>query len=185
MNASRRGNLIRDAGIIVFSILVAALLARTGMVELFLAATRPSRLLASFAAGIFFTSIFTAAPATVMLVELAQSGSVFLVSLAGAFGALAGDYVIFRFVRDSVAEDFQQLIKRGTRQRWLSIFHLKLFRWLIPLLGAIVIASPLPDEIGLTMLGLSHMKRSYFFAVSFFLNFLGILFISLLMKNLL
>lgn len=64
----------------------------------------------------------------------------------------------------------------------MSIFRLRIFRWSIAFLGALVIASPLPDELGLMMLGFSKIKTSFFVPISFLLNFLGILVIGLIAK---
>src|SRR3989304_3240061 len=54
-------------------------------------------------------------------------------------------------------------------------FRLRFFRWLIAFLGALVIASPLPDELGLMMMGFSKMRTLFFIPISFLLNSLGIL----------
>jgi len=93
-------------------------------------------------------------------------------------------YFIFRFVKDRVFEHFYYLIKISKSERLFSIFKLNLFRWIIPLVGALIIASPLPDEIGVTMLGLSKVKNSYFILLSFVLNSAGILIIGLIAKSL-
>ncbi|OGG78335.1 hypothetical protein A3A36_01445 [Candidatus Kaiserbacteria bacterium RIFCSPLOWO2_01_FULL_52_12b] len=66
----------------------------------------------------------------------------------------------------------------------VSIFRPRLFKWLIPFVGALIIASPLPDEAGLAMMGLSKMKTSVFIPISFALNFLGILAIGIFAKEL-
>ncbi len=132
----------------------------------------------------FFVSVFTVAPATVVLAEIAQSNSIFLVAFFGGIGALVGDLVIFRFIKDRLADDFLYLIKKSKFGRWVSIFHLRLFRWLVPLVGALIVASPLPDELGLTMMGLSKMRTSLFIPLSFLLNSLGILVIGLIAQSL-
>jgi len=44
------------------------------------------------------------------------------------------------------------------------------------------VISPLPDELGLAMMGLSKMKTSLFIPISFILNSLGILAIGLITK---
>jgi hypothetical protein len=45
--------------------------------------------------------------------------------------------------------------------------------------GAIIIASPLPDELGLALLGVSTLSRPQFFLLSFAMNSLGIFIILL------
>ncbi|MCC7436766.1 hypothetical protein IT402_02755, partial [Candidatus Nomurabacteria bacterium] len=57
------------------------------------------------------------------------------------------------------------------------------FAWLAPVIGAIIIASPLPDEIGVGLIGISKMKNWQFLVLSFVLNSLGILLIVTLAKS--
>ncbi|MEK7580169.1 MAG: hypothetical protein AAB465_00940 [Patescibacteria group bacterium] len=179
---NHRNNLVRDFVIIFLSVVVAVILAKTGIFKSLLGSTQELGILGSFLAGIFFVSIFTAAPATVVLAEMAQTNSILLMAFFGGLGALLGDLIIFCFVKNNLSEDFLYLIKKTKSERLMSIFRLKLFRWLIPLLGAIVVASPLPDELGLMMMGLSKMKTALLIPLSFLLNSLGILIIGLIAK---
>lgn len=184
MNRGIKNHLIKDAGIIGISIAVALLLAKTGAVREILHVTQGFWFLGSFIAGLFFTSVFTTAPATIVLAGIAQSNSIFWVAFLGGIGALVGDLVIFRFIKERLSADFLYLIKKSESERLISIFRLKLFRWLFPLVGALIVASPLPDELGLAMMGLSKMKTSLFIPLSFLLNFLGITVIGLIAKAL-
>ena len=179
-----QNNIIRDLGIVILSILVAVILAKTGVLNEILTATQELKFLGSFLAGMFFVSIFTAAPAMVVLVGIIQSNSILEVAIFGGLGGLVGDLLIFRFVKDSVARDIQWLINKTKQERLASIFKLKLFHWLIPCIGALIVASPLPDEIGLTMMGLSKMKTHLFIPVSFLLNFIGIFILSSIARGL-
>ena len=45
----------------------------------------------------------------------------------------------------------------------------------MPVLGTLVIASPLPDELGVAMLGLAKTDKKSFLIISYLGNFLGIL----------
>lgn len=173
---------MRDLGIIIFSIVIAVILVKTGALKSLLISTQEIKFIGSFVAGIFFVSVFTAAPATVVLAEIAQSNSIFWVAFFGGVGALVGDLIIFRFIKDRLSADFLYLIKKTKFERLISIFRLKLFRWLIPFAGALIVASPLPDELGLTMMGLSKMKTFLFVPLLFLLNFLGIMTVGLIAK---
>jgi len=182
--ANHRNNVVIDIGLIVFSVLVAIILTRTGGLQGILTATQETRFIGSFIAGIFFVSIFTAAPATVALGEIAQYSSAISVAIIGGLGALVGDLMIFHFVRDRVSEDFSYLVKMAKSKKIIAVFKFKMFRWLILFFGALIVASPLPDEIGVTMIGLSKLKTSWFIPLSFFLNSVGILIICLIAKSL-
>ena len=180
--SNRKNNLIKDVAIIALSVLIAVILVKTGVFINILASSKKLELFGSFIAGMFFTSVFTAAPATVVLAQIAQVNSVFLVAFFGGIGAMVGDLVIFRFIKNRLSEDILYLLKKSKSERMLSIFRLRIFRWSIAFLGALVIASPLPDELGLMMLGFSKIKTSLFIPISFLLNSLGILVIGLIAK---
>lgn len=179
---NHRNNLFKDMSIVALSVLIAIILLKTGAVIDLLSFSENLKLLGSFMAGIFFTSVFTTVPATVVLAEIAQVNSVILVALFGGVGATIGDLVIFRFVKNKLYEDVLYLLKKSKSERLTSIFRLRVFRWSMMFLGALVIASPLPDELGLMMLGFSKMKTSFFIPVSFSFNFLGILILGLIAK---
>ncbi len=177
-----RRNLTKDFLFIALSVLFAVLIVKTGALQFIFESTQEMKFIGSFVAGMFFTSAFSTAPAVVALGQIAQSGSVFWTAVLGAVGALIGDFLLFRFVEDRLAEDFGELIKEAKAERFVHIFHLRLFRRLVPFVGALIIASPLPDELGIAMMGLSKMKTSLFVPVSFLMNFLGILLIGLVAK---
>lgn len=172
---NEKNSIMRDLGVVTLSIVIAIILAKTGALAGILTGTQEWTILGSLVAGIFFVSIFTAAPAGVVLFEMAASNPIWEVALFGGIGALIGDLIIFKFIKDSVSEDIHWLMRKTKQDRLLSIFKPKLFKWLIPFIGALITASPLPDEAGLAMMGLSKMKTSVFIPISFALNFLGIL----------
>jgi hypothetical protein len=176
-------NLMRDLGVIALSITVAVILAKTGALESLLISTQDLKVFSNLLAGIFFVSIFTIAPASAVLIEIAKVNSAWTVALFGGIGALIGDLLIFHFVKDNLTKDINWLMGKTKQKRIVSIFRLKLFRWLVPFVGALIVASPLPDEVGLAMMGLSKMKTKIFVPISFTLNFLGILIICLIAKG--
>ena len=175
---------MRDLAVVVLGFITAVIFVKTGILENTLGSARELKIIGSFISGIFFVSVFTAIPATVIIAELAETNSILLVSLFGGLGALFGDLIIFRFIKDNLSEDFCYLLKKTGSGRFFSIFKLRLFKWIVPFIGALVVASPLPDEIGLAMMGFSKMKTSLFIPVSFILNSLGILIICLIAKQL-
>lgn len=175
-------NVLRDIGVIALSIVVAVLLARSGIVGELLASVGGFALIGGFLAGMFFVSVFTVAPAAAVLIELFRANSLLEVALAAAAGGLLGDWVMFRFLRDHIAADLAYLARRSPLRRLLAVFRLKCFHWLTPLVGALIVASPLPDEIGLALMGISGLRTALFLPLSFGLNFLGILALGLIAR---
>ncbi|MEK7212037.1 MAG: hypothetical protein AAB731_05415 [Patescibacteria group bacterium] len=178
----KKQNLFIDLFIVVFSVAVAIILTKTDVIGRVLTATRGLEIFSSFMAGIFFVSVFTVAPATVVLGELAQANGVLLVAFFGGLGALFGDYIIYRFMKDRIAADFDFLLEHRM-ERLKGIFRRKIFRWMVPFLGALIVASPFPDELGIAMMGIFKVKPGYFIPLSFFLNAAGILIIGLIAKT--
>lgn len=176
-------HLARDLIVIASSIFLGIWFAQSGILEELLLASQGIKFLEIFIAGSLFTSAFTTVPAMVALGGLAQVEPIFSVALVGGLGAVIGDYIIFRFVRDSVAEDLEYLVRLASTERFLGIFKRRLFRFFVPLLGALVIASPLPDELGIALLGLSRTKTAFFIPISFCFNFLGILAVGLIARG--
>lgn len=175
----------QDAAIIVLSIIIAVILVKTNALINILTSTRELELLGSFMAGVFSTSVFTTAPAIVTLGEIARTNSILPTAIFGAMGAMIGDLIIFRFVQDRFSEHLMEIIKhRGAGKRIKLLLRRKIFRWLTFLVGGLIIASPLPDELGIGILGFSNMRTSWFILLSFALNFLGILLIGWVAKAL-
>jgi hypothetical protein len=179
-------NLIRDLAIVFLSVVVAYYLWQSNLMGQLIADLPNIKLLGAFIAGFFFTSIFTIAPATAALVEIIKLDGLLPVALAGAMGAVLGDYIIFKFVRDHLTEDFLALLKKESRRAKIRhIFQSKLMRFSLTIVGGLLIAAPFPpDEVGLSVLGLAKTKTNVFLPISFFFNFIGILFIGWLTNRL-
>ncbi len=176
--------LIQDTIIIILSVIVAVILVKTDILIKILTSTQELKLFGSFIAGMFFTSVFTTAPAIVTLGEIAQANSIVSVAILGAMGAVIGDLIIFRFFRDRLSGHILELVKHpGAGKRIRVLLKLKFFRWLTFFAGGLIIASPLPDELGISLLGFSKMKTLWFIPLSFTFNFLGILLIGWIAKT--
>jgi hypothetical protein len=170
--------LVRDLFIVAISIFIAVEILQLGIINSIVLTTGKLQYLSSFVAGLFFTSAFTLAPASVALAEIAKTTSPYVVALWGGLGAMIGDLIMFLFIRDSLAEDISMLLKHPYYKKITAIFRLRLFRRWVPFLGALVIASPLPDEIGLAMMGLSRVSLPLMLPITFVMNFLGILLVA-------
>jgi hypothetical protein len=137
----------------------------------------------SFIAGIFFVSTFTVAPAGVVLFKLAQIYNPLLIALSAGLGAVIGDYVIFRFLKDNVFEEIKPIFMKLGGSNLSRLLSTPYFAWLAPVLGALIIASPFPDEIGVGLMGISKLKNWQFLTISFLLNSFGILLIITIAKS--
>jgi pheromone shutdown protein TraB len=171
--------LFRDAALIALSVVLAVVLVRTRALEGVVAVSRGSEALGAFVAGLFFTSAFTTAPAIVALGEVAKAQSPFVTAAIGALGASVSDALLFGFVKNHLVARMLDLLKLRKRKRLRQLLEGRAFRWLTFFAGGLVIASPLPDELGISLLGLSRVRIRWFVVVSYAFNFLGILLIAL------
>jgi uncharacterized membrane protein YdjX (TVP38/TMEM64 family) len=128
-----------------------------------------------FLTGFFIVSTFTIVPATLLLAEVAQTyGYWETVALATA-GAILGDFVIFRFIRDTISEELRPIFAAISKEKqFRKIFRSPFFGWAAPVIGAAIVASPLPDELGLGLLGASRMSNKRFIMLVSVIDFIGI-----------
>ena len=128
-----------------------------------------------FIAGVLFAYGFTAAPATAMLLILAGHHNIYLAGLIGGLGALVGDLIVFIFIRYS----FRDEIKKLSKERIVLYINNKtpnpFKKYLLPLIAGFIIASPLPDEIGVSLLAAyKTFSIKIFSIISYLLNTAGI-----------
>ena len=124
--------------------------------------------------GALFVSSFTIAPAAVIIFDVAKVLNPLLVAIFAGMGAVVGDYIIFRFLKDRVFEELSPVFGKIGGSWLKKIFLTPYFIWVLPFAGAFIVASPLPDEVGITLLGLSKVKSWQFILITFLLNAIGI-----------
>lgn len=171
---NRRIRRARNTFLMLVSLYVAYELWYTGIIEVWVSTTSLPIIPTSFIAGIFFTSLFTIAPASVVLAEMIQVSSPWLISGVGALGAVLGDIFLLMVVRTSISAGGGAFLNGSERRHLKALMRHPLLHWLLPAVGALIIASPLPDELGLALLGFSRLNLPTLIAISYAMNFLGI-----------
>ena len=163
-----------EAWVLIASFLLSIWLAKADVIGAFIERAAEFEEISSFISGIFFTSILTTAPAIVALGELGQHIAPRKVALFGGAGAVCGDLLIFRFLHSPLANYIIRAAVNSRLRRLGAALAKSALWWIVPLLGAAVIASPLPDEIGLLMMGLSSMRLWSFIVLAYVMNAAGI-----------
>lgn len=134
--------------------------------------------------GVLFVSTFTVAPAVAILYHLAQILNPWGIAVMAGLGAMIGDYIIFKFIRDQIFDELKPLFDKFGGTLIKKLFFTPYFSWLVPILGAAVIASPIPDEVGVSMMSISKIKSWQFILITFALNAVGIFLVVALAKSL-
>lgn len=163
---------------LLMTLIVFVLALDTAIFTTVLGAITETGYIGGFIAGIMFVSLFTFAPASTALIILATTGGLnpLLLALVAAAGAVVGDYLILRFAEEKVAYELKPIaFKLGIPQSIDYLQGKQRTSWLVRAVGAFVIASPLPDEIGIGLLGISKIGNTGFFSICYALNFTGIL----------
>lgn len=164
----------KNSTLLVLSLVAFFWLARMPQVDSLIKEAGTLGYVGAFIAGLFFVSTFTVAPAAVVLYHLADNLHIAEVALLAGLGAMIGDYIIFRFVKDRVFKELGPLFRKYGRPHIKILYRSPYFGWLVPVFGAFIIVSPLPDEIGVGLLGVSKIKHWQFFLLTLILNALSI-----------
>lgn len=130
--------------------------------------------LGAFIAGILFVCTATTGIGAVMLVILAKQLPIVQLCLTAGLGAVLADLVMFHIFKDGLFEELEDIYNELHGRKLSHIFHSKAFRWTLPVIGAMIIASPLPDEFGVSLMGISKLSTMRFALLSWVLNSIGI-----------
>lgn len=156
-------------------ILFALFLSGSEAFHLFLLSLGNAGYIGAFVGGALFVSTFTVATGAVVLLELAETLSPIEIGIIAGLGGVVGDFTIFRFVRDGLSHELESIYNHvDGDHHFTKVLHSKYFSWTLPVIGALIIASPFPDEIGVSLMGISKMKTYRFLLLSFVLNATGI-----------
>jgi len=173
--------------ILLFSIFLAQFILRSDFVRGFISNAGNFGYVDSFIVGVFFPYGFTAIPATAALLLLAKSFNPFLVAFIASIGAVISDYLIFRFIGNSlisgfeeIASDISKKFKNDIEKFRRKIAKSKTLHYLIPIFSGFIIASPLPDELNAILFGSVKFKMKTFLIFSFVFHFIGILAIQMI-----
>ncbi|MEN9912707.1 MAG: hypothetical protein RLY66_115 [Candidatus Parcubacteria bacterium] len=172
-SARARAELTKDLILIVIGFGCALFLSKAGILDEVISLFG-NGVVASFFAGIFFTSAFTLGPATVALTHIASYTPISVVAFWGGLGALCGDLILFFFIRDRFTADLMSALKPSFVKHLMHSLHFGFLKWLSPIIGALIIASPLPDELGMALMGLSKTRLAVLIPVAFAMNMVGI-----------
>ncbi len=167
-----------EAWLVVAGLVLAYLIVRSDAIGSLAVLAADFGAVLSFVVGIFFTSVLTTTPAIVAIAELGNHIEPWKLALIGGAGSVCGDMLLFRFVRSPLADYIVSASTNPTLRRIGRYIDGGPLWWTVPALGALIIASPLPDELGLLMMGLSHIKWPVFLVLAYAMNAAGIFLIA-------
>lgn len=159
---------------VIVCLVVFILLLDTSLMHAFFDLVRRLGYLGVFLSGVIFVSLFTAVPAVILILSFSGLNPLTVGAVAG-LGAMVGDFLILKYLQEQVAYELKPIALRlGIPQAIGYLQGRKATLGIVRLLGAAIIASPLPDEIGIGLLGMGKISRQGFLVICYVLNAIGI-----------
>lgn len=137
----------------------------------------------AFVAGVLYVYGFTAAFGTGILLSLLKDQNLFASVIVAAAGSLMGDLIIFRLIREYFGDEIMQLSESKGLAWLVRKLPDAVRRFGLTLLGFLIVASPLPDEVGVSLIATGRISGTWFAILSFVLNAVGILAIILVGRS--
>lgn len=165
----------KNITLVILGIFLALIISRVEAFHSFLIHLGGLGYFGAFIAGILFVNTFTVSTGALILLVLSEQISAVGIGLVAGLGAVIGDIIVFQFVKDDLVKELKFVYNKiDSKHHLIKLLHSKYFNWSLPVIGAIIIASPFPDELGVTLMGISKMKTYRFVLISYFLNSVGI-----------
>jgi len=167
---------------ILISVFVAIFLASNETFKSWLLHLGSLEYIGALIAGALFVSSFTVAISAVVIAIMTENINPMALALIGGVGAVMGDYLIFKLIRSHLQDELAMLFGKEGTSYVRHVLKSKYISWTLPIIGAFIIASPLPDELGVSLLGMSKMSEAKFILISYISNAVGILMVASVAK---
>lgn len=134
--------------------------------------------LSALLGGALYALGFTV-PISIALLLSISVKNIILASIIGGIGSVIVDYGIFKYVHLSFKKDFQEIehikIVEEAESIIESNFSAKVRNYFLFIFAGFILASPLPDEVGVSLLaGFTSIKPHVLIVLSFVTHAIGI-----------
>jgi hypothetical protein len=137
----------------------------------------------TFLAGLLYPYSFTTAAGTAILLILAKEQNILLAGIIASIGALISDIIIFFFVKYSFGNEVQTLSKESAVQTLSRLIPDSFRAYLLATFACILIAAPLPTEIGILLMTSVKKISTKKFVVIVYILHVSAIFVILLLGN--
>lgn len=169
---------IFEIGLVVLSIAIAVWMVQSPVFGNLLNSLGDFGIFGAILIGIFYTSLLTSGPAIVALALLSKTLSMPEIVIGGAIGAAFGDYLIYKVLGVRIGSSINDFLSHHMNKYQENI---QKYGAVATVTGAAIIASPLPDEIGVSLMGMHNTKPVWTSLILLGINIVGIFaFVSIL-----
>lgn len=130
----------------------------------------------SFLSGILYAFSFTSSTATAIFAN-SHSASAVATALVAGLGSAVYDLTVFAVIRNQTHHGFFAALREKFEHP-----RRKIPNWLSLIIGLIVLASPLPDELAAGLLSFTKLSVKGFILISFLANVIGIFLIVIISR---
>lgn len=169
----RHKELLIDFIVILAVIILSFFLVTSRLEDRILSNFKGHEWVAYLTAGIFSVNTITAFPAYTFMAKVVNPENFWLVVSLGAIGSVIGDTLIFSFIKFRLIESIINSFKHNKKIVSLLRTRNKVVKAILVVIGSLIIMSPMPDEIGVLLIGVSRIPQSYFILLSLVLNSVG------------
>src|SRR3989344_2312332 len=113
----------KNITLVLIGLLIAFFLADYLPFQSLLLKLKELKYLGAFLGGILFVSTFTFGIGTIILTALTDSFSIISIAFFAGLGAMFGDFLIFRFVKDRLVEEIRPLYQKFGNSQLRKIFY--------------------------------------------------------------
>ncbi len=167
-----------DLLLFVLSVALFFFLLASPQVHAFISSSKDWGYFGALIAGLFFSYGLTSLPAVAVLAILSESLNVVVMAFIAAAGATASDFFLFTVMRKKIVERVRIVERSNWFAKLKETKRFKFLTFLLPIAGGLLIASPVPDEIAIAVLGFSKLNSRIFLLLAFCAKFFGILVIA-------
>ena len=128
----------------------------------------------AFMGGFFYISSYTITFGALILILLSEKMGIWDLTLFAGLGEIMGDVIMFFIMRKTLKTEMDFTSKQLRHIPFKKFLSSPYMKWFLPVIGAIVIASPLPDELGIALMGISRIPFFQFMLIVGFLDYVGL-----------
>jgi len=159
-------------------IVLAIFLSKLPWINNFLTSLHAFGYLGALIGGIFYVYTFTVGFGVMIITILSRSLPLVPLVLISGFGAVMGDSLIFKLTKDNFKDEIKNIYKAIDKKQTIkNTLYRKKWKWILPVLGVIILGTPFPNELGVMFLGVTNMNKKVFVMISFFLNSISLYFL--------
>lgn len=158
---------------LIFGITLAIFLSKNQLFSNFLLNLGPYSYLSAILAGAMFVCTFTVATGALIILTLAKTINPLQLILFGMLGAVIFDMFVFKSIKGSIDKEIKEILNNHHFGHFKKLIHTKYFAWMMPIIGFLVFVSPLPDELGISLMGVSKIKTYQFLLISILNHSIG------------